>query len=227
MDSSKTYNFTICCWKNSNSSSSKKTVSSETLHRHIEDIRKDMKYTSIDVNIFSETRLSHLDKDADYAITGYTLFRNDNSTAINTRPYGGTAVYSKTPFAPGYPLCKNSNGIEITIIKVITIPNLMIIGVYCSPKVPVTQMCTALNQILNLFCSDFHIFIGDFNVDWLNQKDKTHLHNLFITNNNYRQLVSSYTTDNSITIDHIYTNLPEPEVTLHILETYFSDYKAI
>lgn len=95
-------------------------------------------YTSIDVNIFSETRLSHLDKDADYAITGYTLFRNDNhSTGINTRPYGGTAVYSKNPFAPGYPLCKNSNGIEITIIKVMTIPNLTIIGVYRSPKVPV------------------------------------------------------------------------------------------
>lgn len=75
-----------------------------------------MNYTSIDVNIFSETRLSHLDKDADYAITGYTSFRNDNlSTGINTRPYGGTAVCSKNPFAPGYPLCKNSNSIEITI----------------------------------------------------------------------------------------------------------------
>lgn len=42
------------------------------------------------------------------------------------------------------PLCKNSNGIEITIIKVMTIPNLTIRGVYRSPKVPVTQMCTAL-----------------------------------------------------------------------------------
>ena len=132
-----------------------------------------MNYTSIDVNIFSETRLSHLDKDADYAITGYTLFRNDNhSTGINTRPYGGTAVYSKNPFAPGYPLCKNSNGMEITIIKVMTIPNLTIIGVYRSPKVSVTQMCTALMQILNLYCSEFSIFIGNFNVNWLNQKEK-------------------------------------------------------
>ena len=203
-------------------------LNTRSLHRHIEDIRKDMNYTSVDVNIFSETRLSHLDKDSDYAITGYSLFRNDNcSTTINTRPYGGTAVYSKTPFAPGYPLCKNSHGIEITIIKVITYPNLTIIGVYRSPKVPVTQMCTALTQILNLYISEYSIFIGDFNVNWLNQKDITHLHNLFITQNNYRQLVSCYTTDNRTTIDHIYTNLPEPEVTFHILETYFSDHKAI
>ena len=158
-------------------------LNTRSLHRHIEDIRKDMNYTSTDVNIFSETRLSHLDKDTDYAITGYTLFRNDNnSTSITTRPYGGTAVYSKMPFAPGYPLC---NGIEITIIKVTTTPNLMIIGVYRSPKVSVTQMCTALNQILNQYCSHFCIFIGDFNVNWLNQKNKTHLHNLFITINAY------------------------------------------
>ena len=26
---------------------------------------------------------------------------------------------------------------------------------------------------------------------------------------------------------HIYTNLPETEVKLHILETYFSDHKAV
>ena len=90
-----------------------------------------------------------------------------------------------------------------------------------------TQTDTALMQILNLYCSEFSIFIGDFNVNWLNQKDKTHLHNLFITDNNYRQLVSCYTTDNRTTIDHIYTNLPEPEVTVHVLETYFSDHKAI
>lgn len=159
-------------------------LSTRSFHRHIDDIRKDMNYTSIDVNIFSESRLSHLDKDAENAITGYTLFRNDNrSTGINARPYGGTAVYSKTSFAPGYPLCKNSNGIEITIIKVVTIPNLTIIGVYRSPKVPVTHMCTALMQILNLYSSEFSIFIGDFNVNLLNQKDKTHLYNLFITDN--------------------------------------------
>ena len=108
-----------------------------------------------------------------------------------------------------------------------TIPNLTIIGVYRSPKVPVTQMCTALMQILNLYCSEFSIFIGDFNVNWLNQEEKTHLHNLFTTDNNYRQLVSCFTTDNRTTIDHIYANLPEPEVTVRILETYFSDHKVI
>ena len=49
--------------------------------------------------------------------------------------------------------------------------------------------------------------------------------NLFITEHNHRQLVSSFTMDNQTTIDHIYTNLPQPQARLHLLETNFSDHK--
>ena len=70
-------------------------------------------------------------------------------------------------------------------------------------------MCLALKQILTLY-SGFCIFIGDF-----------------VRDHNYRQLVSCYTTDNRTTIDHIYTNLPESEVKVHIIETYFTDDKGI
>ena len=45
-------------------------LNSRSLHRHIEDIRKDFNYSSVNVNIFSETRLNCSDKDTDYAITG-------------------------------------------------------------------------------------------------------------------------------------------------------------
>ena len=59
------------------------------------------------------------------------------------------------------------------------------------------------------------------------QTDRVPLYDLFITENNYRQFVSLYTTDSKIGIDHIYTNLPESQAKLHLLETYFSDHKAI
>ena len=36
-------------------------LNSRSLHRHIEDVRKDLNYSNIDVSIFSETRLCHLD----------------------------------------------------------------------------------------------------------------------------------------------------------------------
>lgn len=184
-------------------------LNSRSLHRHIEDIRKDSNFSSIDVNIFSETRLSHIDKDRNYAINEYTLFRNDNqSGTLNIRPYGGTAVCSRIPFVAGYPLCQNTYGVELTVIKVTTLPLVTIVGVYRSPKVPVGILRRTLMQVLSLHSSNFNIFIGDFNINWLNEKEKIPLQNLFIEENKYRQLVSLFTTDNRTTIDHIYTNLP-------------------
>ena len=66
-------------------------LNSRSLHRHIEDIRKDFNYSSVNVNIFSETRLNCSDKDTDYAII-LKLF----------------PVYSKNPFVLGYRVCKNT-----------------------------------------------------------------------------------------------------------------------
>lgn len=64
---------------------------------------EDLNYSSVDVNIFSETRLCHLDSNCNYIINGYTLFRNDtHSVGLNARPYGGTAVYIRISFIPGY-----------------------------------------------------------------------------------------------------------------------------
>ena len=77
----------------------------------------------------------------------------------------------KNPFVLEYPVCKNTNGVEITVIRLVTIPHVTITGVYRSPKVPVSQMCLALMQILTLY-PDYCIFIGDLNVNWLIQKDK-------------------------------------------------------
>lgn len=30
------------------------------------------------------------------------------AVTLNTSPYGGTAVYSRISFIPGYPVCKNT-----------------------------------------------------------------------------------------------------------------------
>ena len=91
-----------------------------SLHKHIEDIRKDLIiiYLSADINIFTETRFNSQDNNDMYDIAGYVLFRNDNLNSSNgSRSYGGTAVYSKIPYLPGYPYCHNIHGVEITVIK--------------------------------------------------------------------------------------------------------------
>ena len=203
-------------------------LNARSLHRHIEDVRKDLNYTTTDICIFTETRFCQSDNDSMYDIDGYTLFKNISQSSLNTRPYGGTAIYSHIDFIPGYPYSHNTNGIEITVMRVIPLPHLTIIGVYRSPTVPVRQMCTALREILDMQPSTaFNVFIGDFNVNWLNESDRLPLSNLFIRDYNYRQLISHYTTDNRTCIDHIYTNLPDQHVTSQVLETYFSDHKPV
>ena len=107
------------------------------------------------------------------------------------------------------------------------IPHITIIGIYRSPRVPVSQFCTALRQTLLLSSTKSNVFIGDFNINWLNEYQRRPLYGLFVKDNNYRQLVSCYTTDNQTCIDHVYTNLPETHVNVNILETYFSDHKGI
>ena len=181
------------------------------------------------MNIFSETRFSQLDDDNLYHIKDYTLFRNDDTTRVsqNTRPFGGMAVYSRLDYYPGYPYCANTNGVEITVIRLMIMPHISIVGVYRSPAVPITQLCSAVQHMLDCLPTQVNISIEDFNVNYFNSSQSASLNNLFVRDNNYRQLVSSFTTDRNTCIDHIYTNLSESQIQFQILETYFSDHKTI
>ena len=136
-------------------------LNARSLHKHIDDIRHDLNYLSTDVNIFSETRFSQLDDDNLYHIKNYTLFRNDDTTRVsqNTRPFGGMAVYSHLDYYPGYPYCANTNGVEITVIRLMIMPHISIVGVYRSPAVPITQLCSAVQHMLDCLPTQVNIFI--------------------------------------------------------------------
>ena len=71
-----------------------------------------------------------------------------------------------------------------------------------------------------------YVIIGDFNVNLMDEVERRPVHNLF-TQRNYKQLISQYTTDYRTIIDHIYTKIPDFYATSVILETYFTDHKAI
>ena len=87
------------------------------LHKHIDDVQRDLNFTNTDVNIFSETQCLMSNYDITYDINGYSLFRND-SQPLTSRLFCGMAVFSRVEFLPGYPCCRNVNGIEITIMRV-------------------------------------------------------------------------------------------------------------
>ena len=49
-------------------------LNARSLHRHTEDIRKDLNYSSAKINIFVETRFSSQDNEDMYDIAGFALF---------------------------------------------------------------------------------------------------------------------------------------------------------
>ena len=161
-----------------------------------------------------------------YAIEGYELFRNDETSNIN-RPYHGTAVYSRLQMLNGYPCARNCHGIEVTIAKTVEHPDLIIIGIYRSPRVVLSSLLSAIHTTLEENPSSQVIFMGDFNVNWLDEVERRSLYNVMISENGLEQHISSCTTDNGTSIDHLYTNLIEEDVQAGTLETYFSDHKAI
>ena len=201
-------------------------LNARSLHKHIGDVRKDINYSSTDILIFSETRFSSQDPDEMYEIEGYSLFRNDD-TSYCTRPYHGTAVYSRVPMLNGYPCAKNCNDIQFSIMKTVHCPDLIIIGMYRSQRVAVSRLLHALRATLKENPSSQIIFIGDFNVNWLDELERRSLYNLMTNEFALEQLISSCTTDNGTLIDHLYTNIIEDDVYAGTLETYFSDHKAI
>ena len=161
--------FKLCC------------LNAWSLHKHIDDIRHDSNFANTDINIFSETQCMRLDN-----------ARNDGHS-LTARPFGGMAVFSRVEFLPGYPCCHNINGIEITIMKAMILPHVTIIGIYRSPRIPVQQLCAALDEVLMFCTSQFNIFIGDFNINWLDEANRRPLDRFFINDHNYMQLVSNVT----------------------------------
>ena len=205
-------------------------LNARSLHRHIEDVRKDLNYSSAHVNIFAETRYSSQDNNEFYSMAGYYLFRNDNPISSNaSRPYGGTAVYSRIQYLSGYPYCHNIHGIEVTVIKITSHRDWTIQGIYRSPLVPIRQLCLAMSEVLNSISQDDIIILGDFNINWLIETERRPLHNLLVRDKHYKQLISSYTTDYKTVLDHIYTNVSHLHVDIQtgVLETYFTDHKAV
>ena len=76
---------------------------------------------------------------------------------------------------------------------------------------------------------EFHqttISFLETNINWLVETERRPIHYLLVRDNGYKQLISSYTTDNKTLIDHIYTNILHLDIQSGVLETHFTDHKA-
>ena len=208
-------------------------LNTRSLHKHYLDVKRYVQLYSPHVAFFAETRLSIFDRNEEHEIEKYMLYRNDERGASpnSQRPFHGTAVYSCLQYVGGYPQCHNIFDVEITIAVMEILPSVLIAGIYRSPSVPLRQLYEALRYLhSNILCSKkYHVIFGDFNVNWVNKQHVSGLYNLMVSEFGYCQLVNDSTTCNGTLIDHIYTNIVESQkiVNVGVLETYFSDHKAV
>lgn len=128
-------------------------------------------------------------------------------------------MYSKIPYSPGYPHCHDVHSIEITAIKVTICEYCTVLGIYRSPKIPIRQLCQAVSEVLDTISTENNIIIGDFNVNWLIEADRQPLWNLPVRDRCYKQLITTYTTDNRTLIDHIFTNISHLKIQAGVSET--------
>ena len=138
-------------------------------------------------------------------------------------------MYSKIPYLTGYPCCNGIHGIDLTVIKITSLVDWTIIGIYRPRKVSLRQLCQANAETLNAITPDNNIIIlGDFNINWLVETERRPLFNLLVRDKHFKQWISTYATDNNTVIDHIYTNINSHlDIQAAVLETYFSDHKAV
>ena len=189
-------------------------------HKHFGDCCQDPNLIAADILVFSESRLLKTDSDIDYKIHGYNIYRNDDQAQLpHNRPPHGTIVYSKDSFIHGFPKSVNVPGIEITLIKTVLSPQLLIAAVYKFPGTPRKVLETTLRKIITT-TKDSVIVLGDFNIDLKKDKEVQ-------LPTGFCQYLNQPTTQYSSQIDHIYTNLSADLFTTGTIEAYWSDHNII
>lgn len=204
-------------------------LNARSLHKHFFDVKNDINFFLPHVAIFAETRFCVIDRNEEYEVDNFTLFRNDGMIVENQRSFYSIAVYHSIKCCAGYPKCYNILDVEIVITKYKCLPSVIIAGIYKSPSVPLRQFYEALRRLHYslLNCEPYRVIIGDFNVNLFDYKEKSGLDKLLVLEFGYSQYVRDSTTINYTQIDRIYTNVEENCVKVGILETYYSDHKAV
>ena len=141
-----------------------------SLHLHIDDVQSDYNIQKADVNVFVESKFCLSDRDDTDQLREFTLYRNDFNQS-NRRTCYGTAVYIRNDLnCTKFPYRCNFNNLEI-IVMVLSqpIPNIPVIGIYCSKtKVTISQVIDALTHLHDSVLVEPTIptvLLGDFNID--------------------------------------------------------------
>ena len=131
-------------------------LNARSLHKHIDNVRKDTNYLLADILIFKRVSVHMiLMKCTQLMATSYLKIMRLQMLIIHVM---GT-VFSRLRMLNGYPYVRNRHGTELTVAKTIEHPDLIIIGIYRSPRVVLSSLLTAIRTTLEENPSSHVIFM--------------------------------------------------------------------
>lgn len=196
-----------------------------TAYGRMEDIRSDQTFLNSDVLLLFETRALPSDSAETFSLPGFQGTRCDCPQTSSRKQ--GVLLFVRTCIPTVCLKMLSLDGLQILVTK-LSLPteSICIAGLYRSPSFPFESFQTEVKNVLLEFSSRPLLFVGDFNMDSLNENlDFHHLRDVFHTRG-FSQRVSFHTTDCGSCLDHCWTNLQRP-LQCKPWKTYFSDHAAI
>ena len=207
-------------------------VNARSMHLHKDDIATDANFTQSDIIFCCETRYYPSEPDTLYDIDGFSCHRYDDesSNGPNRPALGMAAYYSK--FAANCEFINFSQHKVDTISTSLTLldgSKCKIIAVYKKNKASTTNLIKTLEYCLSDvdISTEPVIILGDFNHEPNECENDIprKLKRQFLEKYGFSVLIKQPTNNFRRTIDNIFTNIAS--VKSGILQTYFSDHKAV
>lgn len=225
-----------CCVQNLVERNAETTVFSffniRSLHKHIDDLKKDFNLISSDVLALSETRLIESDRNESFSLPGYTLYRFDYPCNSEQRSSYGLALYIKDQLEILNCRREMIDNIQVFLIDVILCngKSMKLIFMHIPPKVNFMVLKNVLSSIfeqhLRMYLNPI-IVTGDFNINNLSANSET-LVQFMSENLKLQHLPTNSTTDYGSALDHIYTSFAQSDIEgWGTLESYYSDHKPL
>ena len=202
----------------------------QSLHKYFCDVIADCNVHAATLCAFVQTRLLPTDNDVTYKIPGVELHRTDYILHSNYRSPYGTCVYTKNSLLTlKTQNCQLNQLTSFTVVVQQTPIHIIVIYRSPNPHNLVQNLLGMIQDDLKTQPQNIStIIVGDFNID--TKKKSLHAYkilNAFMINKGFKQIIEEPTTNNSTTIDHIWTNMRIDFVIANTLESYYSDHKPL
>ncbi|KAK3088416.1 hypothetical protein FSP39_018892 [Pinctada imbricata] len=204
----------------------------QSLVHNVKQMRTDERFITSDAIMVTETWLKSEEKNDTVQLDSFTFSHQvrydsySNSSPVTSKlkesSGGGVGVYIKeSSTLKTSKLCHTD--IEGMVLKVME--KLQILVIYRPQAYPISLFLERLAEITSILTvkNDPCIVMGDFNENIFKNNGKIQS---FMISKNFRQVVTSPTTENGTLIDHVYVS-ENLDVTTKIIPTYYSDHEAV